>query len=123
MPSTAGQGIASTQPNVQLAAATPFAPVIQEGRLVVTNAGATTVNVPAPVAGQDDFVKIELFAATAFAHIFAFGANKLNGNKAQFTWTKAVAGKIGEIFAYQGVWYFTGNVADAAAFAQQVTLA
>jgi hypothetical protein len=123
MPLPGAQGISATQPVIQNANATPFAVVIQEGRLIVTNAGATTNNIPAPVAGQDDFVKIEIFSTTAFAHVFAFGANKLNGNKTSFTWTKAVAGKIGEIMAFNGVWFFTGNIADAAAFAQQVTLA
>lgn len=123
MPLPSAQGLQSTQPASQNAAATPFNAVIQEGRLVVTFAGATTVNIPPPIAGQDDFVRIELYSTTAFAHIFAFGANKLNGNKTSATWTKAVAGKIGEIMAFAGVWYFTGSIADAAAFAQQVTLA
>lgn len=123
MPLPSGQGVAGTQPAVQNVNATPFAPTITEGRIVVTNGAAATVNVPVPVAGQDDFVRMELWSTTAFAHIFAFTANKLNGNKTQLTWTKAVAGKIGEIMAFQGVWYFTGGIADAAAFAQQITLA
>lgn len=123
MPLPSGQGVAGTQPFSQNVNNTPFAPVIQEGRIVITNAAAATLNIPAPVAGQDDFVKMEIFTTTAFAHILSFGANKLNGNKTSATWTKAVAGKIGEIIAFNGVWYFTGTVADAAAFAQQVTLA
>jgi hypothetical protein len=123
MPLPSGQGVASTQPQTQNVNNTPFAPVIQNGKIVVTNGAAATVNVPVPVAGQDDFVVMELWSTTAFAHIFAFTANKLNGNKTQVTWTKAVAGKIGEIMAYQGVWYLTGAAADAAAFAQQYTLA
>jgi hypothetical protein len=123
MPASPARGIASTQPVTQIAAATPFVPSVTESRLIVTDDAVVTVNVPVPVAGQDDFVKIELYTTVARAHVFAFTANKLNGNKTSLTWTKAVAGKIGEIIAYQGVWYFTGAVADAAAFAQQVTLA
>lgn len=123
MPASAARGIASTQPSTQNVTATPFVPTVTEGRLVVTDDAVVTVNVPAPVATQDDFVKIELWSTVARAHVFSFGANKLNGNKTSLTWTKATAGKIGEIMAYQGVWYFTAGIADAAAFAQQITLA
>lgn len=123
MPPTAARGVQSTQPAVQTAAATPFAPTVTESRLVITLDAITTVNFPAPATPQDDYTKIEIYSATARAHVLSFGANKLNGNKTSATWTKAVAGKIGEILAVGGVWYFTGGIADANAFAQQVTLA
>ncbi len=110
-------------PPVQNATATPFTVDLNGGDIVVTFAGATTCNIPAPTAGQDDFKRIKVFSTTAFAHILAFGANKLNGNKTSFTWTKAVAGLIGEFIAFNGVWYGTVGIADVAAYAQQVTLA
>lgn len=110
-------------PLLQLAAATPFAVDINGGDIHITFAGATTCNFPVPQAGQDDGKTIEVYSETAFAHICSFGANKLNGNKTSYTWTKAVAGTVGRFRARNGVWWATGTVADAAAFAQQVTLA
>lgn len=122
-PLPSAQNVGSSQPAAQNVNNTPFNATITEGRIVITNGAAATVNIPAPVAGQDDFVKMEIFTTTAFAHILSFGANKLNGNKTSATWTKAVAGKIGEVIAFGGVWYLTGGIGDAAAYAQQVTLA
>lgn len=122
-PSQQFAGGASPNPPIsQNAAATPFAVDINGGALVITNAGATTCNFPAPVAGQDDFKRIDVFSTTAFAHILSFGANKLNGNKTSLTWTKAVAGYITTLVAFNGVWYAL-TYADAAAFAQNITLA
>lgn len=115
-------GASSQPPASQLAAATPFAVDINGGAIVITNAGATTCNIPAPVAGQDDFKSIDVYTSTAFAHILAFGANKLNGNKTSLTWTAARAGFICTLRAFNGVWYAL-TYADAAAFAQAMTLA
>jgi len=93
------------------------------GPIAITGAAAVTVTIPAPTATQDDFKVIPVFCTTAQAHVLSFGANKLDGNKTSFTWTKAVAGLIGFIIVYQGVCYFTAFGADTAAYAQQGTLA
>lgn len=119
----------STQDNseaTQLSPAQVFAASgtvdIQSGDCIITLAGVATLTFPAPVATQDDFKRIRVVSTTANAHILSFGANKLNGSKTSLTWTRATAGLVVELMAYQGVWYAM-SFQDAAAFAQYITLA
>lgn len=115
-------GSSQSAPASQLAAATPFAVDINAGAIVITLAGVATINIPAPVSGQDDFKTIDVYTSTANAHILSFGANKLNGNKTSLTWTRATAGFICTLRAFGGVWYAL-SYQDAAAYAQYITLA
>lgn len=122
-PSQQFSGGASPNPPVsQAAAATPFAVDINGGAIVISLAGVLTANFPAPVAVQDDFKRIDVFTTTANAHVLSFGANKLNNNKTSLTWTRATAGFICTLVAFNGVWY-AQSYQDAAAFAQYITLA
>lgn len=122
-PATQAMGGPSTNPIVSQTFAANGTADINGGPIVITQALATTVTIPAPVAGQDDFKRILVFSSGAFAHVLSFGANKLNGNKTSWTWTKAVAGLMCELVAFNGTWFVTSGIADVAAYAQQATLA
>lgn len=88
----------------------PTTPFALNGRIagffVITNAGATTVNVSAPTSGVDDGLEIEIASATNFAHIIAVGAGKLQAGVAAGTQITLPAFAGAEVYltAYQGKW-------------------
>lgn len=80
---------------------------LKEGVVVITKGSAAALTLAAPLAGVDDYKRLTILSATAFAHTVTQttpGFNNLGATGDVGTYG-AAAGNCLVAWAYQGVWY------------------
>lgn len=95
-------------PPAQIASA-DGAITIKEGVVAITKGSAAALTLAAPTAGVDDYKKLSIVSATAFAHTVTNTSPGFNGAGAagDVGTFGAAAGNAIEVIAYQGTWYTT----------------
>jgi len=96
----------------ELLATTPVAPSIKNGviRIAKTSAGVVTATLAPPVAGTDDFKRLNIinFQTQTNLLIVTEGFGGAGSGEDTCTFTNVLGSSI-ELMAYNGHWYITGQ--------------
>jgi hypothetical protein len=88
------------------------AAAVLDGITLLGSAGALSITLALPVAGEQDGVTMKFIATTAHAHVITTPADGIDGVGDTITFGGAI-GDCAELEAHAGVWYLIGGLGVA----------